>query len=169
LDKVTDFRPEMGLKSLRIPPSTRWATTLSSKVNFHHITNFRALGGANLVTFPSQSRGTHPACSTVWVSPVTTNHAAKGSVCVNLRNAGNLKWARVVPGASMRETSSEGNMSESRFWKSTPARTGYHHTQRRCRLSSHSEQIQVIITLGADKGYHHTQRADTGYHHTQSR
>ena len=31
-------------------------------------------------------------CETTGVaSPVTTNHAAKGSLCVNLRNAGNLK------------------------------------------------------------------------------
>ena len=36
--------------------STRWSTTLSSKVNLPHAINFRALCGANLVTSRSKFR-----------------------------------------------------------------------------------------------------------------
>ena len=44
--------------ALECSHATRWATTLSSKVNFHHRINFENLCGAHLVTFPSESRGT---------------------------------------------------------------------------------------------------------------
>jgi len=40
-------------------PTTRWTTTLSSKVNLPDPINFRALCGANLVTYPPLS-GRHP-------------------------------------------------------------------------------------------------------------
>ena len=33
--------------------TTRWSTTLASKVNLPHAINFRALCGANLVTYPA--------------------------------------------------------------------------------------------------------------------
>ena len=47
----------------------RWTTTLSSEVNLPHGINFGALCGANMVTFPSESRGTKASQSTermVW-------------------------------------------------------------------------------------------------------
>ena len=41
-------------------PSTRWSTTLSSKVNLHYAMNFGALWGANLVTQLSKFRNNEP-------------------------------------------------------------------------------------------------------------
>ena len=40
----------------RPEPAARWSTTLLSKVNFHTAINFRALYGANLVTYPAELR-----------------------------------------------------------------------------------------------------------------
>ena len=41
---------------LPTPPSTRWSTTLSSKVNLPRAIHFRALRGAHLVTLRSNFR-----------------------------------------------------------------------------------------------------------------
>jgi len=44
--------------TVRATAAARLTTTLSSKVNLHHAINFRALCGANLVTYPADFRGT---------------------------------------------------------------------------------------------------------------
>ena len=55
------------LPDLRPPnhPTTRWCTTLSSKVNLHHAIDFRALRGANLVTEPSKFEASKPSKETL--------------------------------------------------------------------------------------------------------
>ena len=42
---------------LGVQGATRSSTTLSSEVNLHHAINFRALCGANVVTYPAKFRG----------------------------------------------------------------------------------------------------------------
>jgi hypothetical protein len=47
--------------------STRWSTNVSSKVSLHHAIDFRAVGGANVVTYPPEFRETKPSDFTEWV------------------------------------------------------------------------------------------------------
>jgi len=56
----------MRLRSKRSVDSTRWATTLQSKVNLPQAISCRASCGANLVTCPA---GSKPAYSTEWFGP----------------------------------------------------------------------------------------------------
>ena len=45
------------LSPLRSEEATRWSSTLSLNVNLPHAINFRALCGADLVTYPADLRG----------------------------------------------------------------------------------------------------------------
>ena len=97
------------IEGVRVSPdclqSTRWSTTLSSNVNLPHAVNLRAHVVQIWSRFARNFAPMKPSNFTEWkastsasptripsgvASPVTTNHAAKGSVFVNLRNAGNL-------------------------------------------------------------------------------
>jgi len=72
---VSPYSGRDCVKSLRLSPddpsnassfnrctrTARWSSTLSSKVNLHHAINFRALFGANLVTYhPPKTAPTKP-------------------------------------------------------------------------------------------------------------
>ena len=50
------------------PASTRWSTTLSSKVNLYHAMNFRAWCSSNWSRYVRRSEWTTPVNPTVWYS-----------------------------------------------------------------------------------------------------